>query len=121
MNNLIDEDKTARAITLQGNSPKTKEEEILNPLKSGDPAAFEQLVERHGGRMLATARRFFHDEQDAADAVQDAFISAYKGIKAFKADSLLGTWLHRIVVNSCLMRRRSRDRHPTVAIEDLLP
>ena len=64
---------------------------------------------------------FFEDEQDAADAVQDAFLAAFKGIATFKGDSQLGTWLHRIVVNACLMRRRSQDRHPTVAIESLLP
>lgn len=71
--------------------------------------------------MLATARRFFREEQDAADAVQDAFLSAFKAIGTFNGDSQLGTWLHRIVVNACLMRCRSHDRHPTVAIDSLLP
>ncbi len=71
--------------------------------------------------MLAVARRFFRGEQDAADAVQDAFLSAFKAITTFNGDSQLGTWLHRIVVNACLMRRRSLDRHPTVAIDSLLP
>ena len=94
---------------------------LLRRLQSGDSAAFEQLVKEHGGRMLATARRFFGNDQDAADAVQDAFISAFKAIKTFEGGSQLATWLHRIVVNSCLMRNRSRDRHPTVAIESLLP
>ena len=64
---------------------------------------------------------FFSGEQDAADAVQDAFLAAFKSIATFKGDSQLGTWLHRIVVNCCLMRRRSQGRHPTVAIEALLP
>jgi RNA polymerase sigma-70 factor (ECF subfamily) len=90
-------------------------------LQAGDGAAYESLVRQHGGRMLATARRFCRGEQDAADAVQDAFLAAFKGIATFKGDSQLGTWLHRIVVNVCLMRRRSQDRHPTVAIESLLP
>ncbi len=70
---------------------------------------------------MATARRFFREEQDAADAVQDAFLSAFKAIATFNGDSQLGTWLHRIVVNACLMRRRSQDRRPTVAIGSLLP
>ena len=90
---------------------------FLGQLREGDDVAYEILVRQHGGRMLMTARRFFSDEQDAADAVQDAFISAFKAIKAFKGDSKLGTWLHRIVVNCCLMQRRSRDRHPALAIE----
>lgn len=121
MNSLIAKTAAGRESTLHGTSTDTSEAELLKQLQSGDSTAFEQLVRLHGTRMLATARRFFHNEEDTADAVQDAFISAYKGIKTFKADSLLGTWLHRIVVNSCLMRRRSRDRRPTVPIEDLLP
>jgi RNA polymerase sigma-70 factor (ECF subfamily) len=67
--------------------------------------------------MLATARRFFRCEADAADAVQDALLAAFKAIRRFKGDSQLGTWLHRIVVNSCLMTRRTRDRRPTVSAE----
>ncbi len=90
-------------------------------LQAGDGPAYEMLVRQHGGRMLAIARRFFSGEQDAADAVQDAFLAAFKSIATFKGDSQLGTWLHRIVVNCCLMRRRSQDRHPTVAIDSLLP
>ena len=90
-------------------------------LKAGDGLAYETLVRRHGGRMLATARRFLRGEQDAADAVQDAFLAAFKAIANFKGDSQLGTWLHRIVVNTCLMRRRSQDRHPTISIDSLLP
>jgi RNA polymerase sigma-70 factor (ECF subfamily) len=94
---------------------------LLGQLQAGHAMAYEMLVRQHGGRMLATARRFFPSEHDAADAVQDAFIAAFKAIQTFKGESQLGTWLHRIVVNSCLMRRRSQDRHPTVAIESLLP
>jgi RNA polymerase sigma-70 factor (ECF subfamily) len=71
--------------------------------------------------MLATARRFFRREQDAADALQDAYLAAFKAISTFQGNSQLGTWLHRIVVNVCLMRRRSQDRRPTVPIESMLP
>ena len=121
MSSLIHETDAASTSAVHDASAGTSEAELLMSLRSGDSAAFEQLVRQYGGKLLATARRFFHEEQDAADAVQDAFISAYKGIKTFKSNSLLGTWLHRIVVNSCLMRRRSLARRPTVAIEDLLP
>src|SRR5262245_47765004 len=95
--------------------------ELISRLQAGDEDAYETLVRCYGGRMLSTARRFFSCEQEAADAVQDAFISAFKAIGKFHGQSQLATWLHRIVVNSCLMRRRSRDRHPTIAIESLLP
>jgi RNA polymerase sigma-70 factor (ECF subfamily) len=90
----------------------------LAQLQAGDAKAFEALVHDHSPRMLATARRFFHCEADAADAVQDALLAAFKAIRRFKGDSQLGTWLHRIVVNSCLMNRRSRDRRPTVAVDE---
>lgn len=56
-----------------------------------------------------------------ADAVQDAFISAYQSLNAFAGQSALGTWLHRIVINCCLMRLRSRKRRPTLSLDSLLP
>jgi RNA polymerase sigma-70 factor (ECF subfamily) len=71
--------------------------------------------------MLAVARRFLQQEQDAQDAVQDAFLSAFKAIDSFEGSSKLSTWLHRIVVNAALMKLRSRQRHPERPIEDLLP
>jgi RNA polymerase sigma-70 factor (ECF subfamily) len=71
--------------------------------------------------MLTTARRFLRSEQDAADAVQEAFILAFQGIGKFEGQSKLGTWLHRIVVNSCLMKIRSESRRPAVSLESLLP
>ena len=94
---------------------------LLARLQAGDSLAYETLVRQQGPRMLAIAKRFFQCEQDAADSVQDAFLAAFRAIPNFKGESQLGTWLYRIVVNSCLMRRRSKDRHPTVAIETLLP
>jgi RNA polymerase sigma-70 factor, ECF subfamily len=99
----------------------TDEAELIARLHRGDPAAYESLVRQHGGRMLAVARRFFQCSQDAEDAVQDAFLSAFKAIHSFKGDSHLGTWLHRILINSCLMRRRTSDRRPACSIESLLP
>jgi len=94
---------------------------LVDRLRAGDHAAFEELVNRATGRMLAVARRFLPEEQDAMDAVQDAFISAYKNMGKFQAGSQLTTWLHRIVVNACLMKLRSRKRRPEKSIEDFLP
>jgi RNA polymerase sigma-70 factor (ECF subfamily) len=71
--------------------------------------------------MLATARRLLRSDDDCADAVQEAFISAYQAIDRFAGNSRLSTWLHRIVVNACLMKLRSRNRHPEVSIDTLLP
>ncbi|MCB9848212.1 MAG: sigma-70 family RNA polymerase sigma factor [Phycisphaeraceae bacterium] len=72
--------------------------------------------------MLAVARRMLGNEEDANDAVQDAFLSAFKAIDRFEGNSQLGTWLHRITVNAALMKLRSRKRlRKEVAIESLLP
>jgi len=78
-------------------------------------------VRAHGGRLLAVARRFLGNDQDAQDAVQDAFIRAYKAIHTFESRAQLYTWLHRILVNTALMKLRERRRRPTESIEDLLP
>jgi RNA polymerase sigma-70 factor (ECF subfamily) len=71
--------------------------------------------------MLAVARRFLRAEEDSADAVQDAFLSAFRSLDGFEGNSALGTWLHRIVVNVCLMRLRAQSRSREVRIDDLLP
>ena len=71
--------------------------------------------------MLAIAKRYLHDDQDCHDAIQDAFVSVFQAIDEFAGNSQLGTWLHRIVINGCLMKLRSRSRHPEVSIDTLLP
>lgn len=71
--------------------------------------------------MLAVARRMLPTEEDAHDAVQEAFLSAFKSLDRFDGRSQLSTWLHRITVNACQMRLRTRRRHPERSIEGLLP
>src|SRR5262249_29063039 len=88
---------------------------------AGDERACEALVRQHGGRMLVVARRFLRTEEDSADAVQDAFLAAFRSLAGFEGNAALGTWLHRIVVNVCLMRLRARSRRREVRIDDLLP
>ncbi|MBN8597079.1 MAG: sigma-70 family RNA polymerase sigma factor [Planctomycetes bacterium] len=74
-----------------------------------------------GGRMLAVARRILVDENESQDAVQDAFISAFRNIDKFEGNSQIATWLHRITVNACLMRLRKKRRKDEVSLEGLLP
>jgi RNA polymerase sigma-70 factor (ECF subfamily) len=93
----------------------------LAALRDGDAAAWEAFVRRHGPRMLATARRFARGEDEAEDVVQEAFAQAFKALKSFRADAQISTWLHRIVVNAALMRRRSASRRPETSLDDLLP
>lgn len=97
------------------------ETDLLSQLRRGDEDAYTRFVREYTGRMLAVARRFLHNEDDAADAVQDAFLSAFKALGRFEGNSSLGTWLHRIVVNTCLMKLRSKSRRRAYSIEDLLP
>jgi RNA polymerase sigma-70 factor (ECF subfamily) len=95
--------------------------ELLARARAGDERACEALVRRHGGRMLAVARRLLGTGDDSADAVQDAFLAAFRALDGFQGDAALGTWLHRIVVNVCLMKRRARSRSREVRMEDLFP
>lgn len=97
------------------------EASLIAGLQAGDGDAFETLVRLYMARLLRVARRFLKNEEDARDAVQDAFISAFRSIQKFEAGAKLSTWLHRIVVNSSLMRLRSKRRHPEEDIEELMP
>lgn len=99
----------------------TDEAELLERLRAGDDAAYETLVTEHGGRLLAVARRILGNEEDARDALQEGFLSAFKAIDRFEGQSKLGTWLHRIIVNSALMRLRSRKRRDEKEIDEMLP
>jgi RNA polymerase sigma-70 factor (ECF subfamily) len=94
---------------------------LLTRLQAGDNDAFEVCVRAYSNRLLVVARRILRNEEDARDAVQEAFLSAFKQVGNFQGRSLVGTWLHRIVVNAALARLRSRERHPEHPIEDLLP
>lgn len=113
---------TPKASSADG-EPFAGEDEsaLLAAVRRGDEAACATLVQRYGGRMLAVARRFLTCEQDAADAVQEAFLSAFRALETFAGDAKIGTWLHRIVVNACLMKLRSARSRPTTSIENLLP
>jgi RNA polymerase sigma-70 factor (ECF subfamily) len=97
------------------------EAELLRALRAGDAGAFETLVRREGGRLLSVARRFLRQEEDARDAVQDAFLQAFRALPGFSGEARLSTWLHRIVVNACLTKLRTRRRKPEEPIETLLP
>lgn len=94
---------------------------LLARLRDGDDAAFEELVRRQGPLLLAVARRILRNEADARDAVQEAFVSAFRALASFEGQARLSTWLHRIAANAALMRLRARRRKPEEPIEDLLP
>jgi RNA polymerase sigma-70 factor, ECF subfamily len=100
--------------------PET-EAQLLARVLAGDEETSAALVRKYGGRLLAVARRFLRCEEDSADAVQDAFLAAFRSLDKFEGNSSLGTWLHRIVVNACLTKLRAQSRSRAVPIDDLLP
>ena len=94
---------------------------LVARLQAGDQDAFEELVRTYGGRLLSVARRFVRNEADAQDVVQAAYLSAFRSLPRFEGGCQLSTWLHRIVVNTALMKLRTRRRKPEESIELLLP
>ena len=94
---------------------------LLAALKRGEEWAFETMIRLYGGRLLAVARRFTRNEDDAKDVLQSAYLNAFRAVGEFEGNCLISTWLHRIVVNTALMKLRSRKRKPEESIETLLP
>lgn len=94
---------------------------LVARLRAGDEMAYEELVRSETRHLLAVARRLLRNDEDAQDAVQQAFLSAFRALPRFNGQSRLTTWLHRIVTNAALMKLRVRGRQPEDSLEDLLP
>lgn len=93
---------------------------LLRAHNDGDPDAFGVLFTRHRDRLWAVAVRTTGNPEDAADALQEALISAYRRANSFRGDALVTTWLHRVVVNACLDRlRRNKVRAAQPLPDDL--
>ncbi|QSB14812.1 RNA polymerase sigma factor SigM [Natronosporangium hydrolyticum] len=92
--------------------------ELLQAHVAGDQLAFRELFHRHRDRLWAVALRTVGDREEAADALQDALLSAHRAAARFRGDAAVTTWLHRIVVNACLDRVRRRRGPPTVPLAD---
>lgn len=80
--------------------------ELVARAQSGDPNAFDGLINLHQDRVFALAYRMLGNAEDAADVQQETFVQAWKNMHRFRGDAALSTWLHRITVNICLSRRR---------------
>lgn len=83
-------------------------------VQAGDTAAFELLMRRHNQRLYRLARSMLRDAAEAEDAVQDAYLSAYQSLGAFRGEASLATWLSRVVVNQCLARLRRQARRDNI-------
>lgn len=84
-------------------------------------ARYEELVRRYGERLYATALGILRNRDDARDAVQDAYLQAFRSMDSFQGRSAIYTWLYRITVNASLKRLERRSRRPHVSLEDLHP
>ena len=96
----------------------TPDAELLRQHVDGDPEAFGELFRRHRDRLWAVALRTLGDPEEAADALQDGMLSAFRRAGDFRGESAVTTWLHRIVVNACLDRLRRRAARPATLTGD---
>ncbi|MFF5476966.1 RNA polymerase sigma factor SigM [Streptomyces sp. NPDC012935] len=97
---------------------EVSDQDLLALHVKGDPDAFGELVRRHRDRLWAVALRTLGDREEAADAVQDALVSAYRAAHTFRGQSAVTTWLHRITVNACLDRARKAASRKTSPVDD---
>ena len=99
------------ALTRPHSAPDS---DLVTRTAAGDHAAFEALMRRHNSRLFRTARAILKNDAEAEDAVQDAYLDAYRHMADFRGDAQVGTWLVRIVVNHALMRLRKQKRESVV-------
>jgi RNA polymerase sigma-70 factor (ECF subfamily) len=84
------------------------DDELVKSSQGGETRAFDELVRRYRDRVYRLSYKILRHEDDAAEALQDAFLSAFRGIKNFKSESTFSTWLYRIATNASLMKYRKR-------------
>jgi RNA polymerase sigma-70 factor (ECF subfamily) len=104
--------------TVDPPDPDSRDARLLSRHLAGDPDAFGELVRLHSDRAWAAAITMLRDREDAADAVQEAMLSAFRAAGSFRGEAKVSTWLHRIVVNACLDRIRRRAVRPTVPLSE---
>ena len=91
---------------------------LVARIVGGDAAAFEVVMRRHNGALFRTARAILRDDAEAEDALQEAYLAAYRNLGMFRGDARLSTWLTRIVINQALGRLRARRRGNVVGLHD---
>ena len=111
---------------LQATDSGTPDAELARRVAGGDPQAFETLMRRYNRALFRTARAILRDDAEAEDALQEAYLQAYRTIGSWRGDARLSTWLARVVANEALMRLRKYARrdaivplHPGVSMENI--
>lgn len=87
---------------------------LASRIVAGDRSAFEQLMRHYNRRLYRLARAALRDDAEAEDALQEAYLSAFRRMAQYRGDAALGTWLSRLVLNECLGRLRRRARRDNV-------
>jgi RNA polymerase sigma-70 factor (ECF subfamily) len=110
----------------QAGHPDQPDAELAARVARGEAPAFEALMRRHNRTLFRTARAILRDDAEAEDALQEAYLQAYRTIGSYRGDARLSTWLARVVANEALMRLRKQARRsaivplqPGVAVEEL--
>jgi RNA polymerase sigma-70 factor (ECF subfamily) len=87
---------------------EARDDELVRLVQQGDSRGFDELVRRYQDKVFRLCFKILRNEDDAAEALQDAFLSAYRGLANFKAESTFSTWLYRVATNASLMKYRKR-------------
>jgi RNA polymerase sigma-70 factor (ECF subfamily) len=112
----------AASQPIQADGPEIPDRQLVARLRKGDEAAFEEVLRRHELKVYNLTRGIMGNEDDARDAMQDAFLSVFRSIGRFKEQSSLSTWIYRIAVNAALMKlRKRRQDRKNVPIDDYMP
>jgi RNA polymerase sigma-70 factor (ECF subfamily) len=107
----VNDSVTALAVpTLEENDAS-----LIQGVLAGEPRAFEAVMRRYNQRLFRLARATLRDDAEAEDALQDAYLAAFRGLDRFRGDASLGTWLSRLVLNECLGRKRRTARRERIA------
>lgn len=109
-----------RARDVTGARDRIDQKWLIAGLRNGEAACYELLVKTYWGQMVVVARRLVQVEADAHDCVQEALLQLCRNIHRFEERSSVESWLHRIVVNTCLMKLRARTRQAETSLDDLL-
>lgn len=96
----------------------TTDEQMVERALSGDPEAFGEIVRRWERRIFALAFGMLGREEDARDATQETFLSAFRNLRGFRGEARVSSWLHRIAVNQCITRQRRAKVRGETALED---
>jgi RNA polymerase sigma-70 factor (ECF subfamily) len=113
----------AGEIEMAGRMPVNMDTDLslVERLQSGEAAALEGLIERHGSRVYRLAYQITRNEADAQEVVQDVFLAVFRKIHTFEGRAALGSWLYRVATNTALLKIRSRRTDREISLESQLP